>query len=91
MTLSRVESSLDCRVKIYFVKKIYLEYAMFYLLMRLLGFWGIIDAIWLAINPQTWNRFWQNRLLQMTNRGFLSRAIAVGELLASIWLIRKTR
>lgn len=64
---------------------------MFYLLMRLLGFWGILDAIWLAVSPHSWNGFWRKRLEQMSDKGFLPRAIAIGEFIASLWLLKKPR
>jgi hypothetical protein len=64
---------------------------MFYLLMRFLACWGIFDAIWLVVNPRSWNNFWQKSLQQMSNRGIISRAIAIGEFFASLWLLKKTR
>jgi hypothetical protein len=66
-------------------------WAMFYLLMRFLGFWGIFDALWLIVNPRSWNNFWQKRLQAISDKGFFSTALAVGEFFASLWLLKKTR
>ena len=42
-----------------------------------------------ATNPHSWNNFWQKQLLRMSTQGFFPRVIAIGEFVASLWLLKK--
>jgi len=64
---------------------------MFRLLMRLLGLWGILDALWLAINPQAWSNFWQRQLKLASEKRALPRVLAVLQFLVSSWLFGRLR
>lgn len=64
---------------------------MFNLLMRLLGLWGFVDALFMLINPSGWSSFWQRRLSALSKKGFLTRALGAFEFVACLWLLKKTR
>ncbi len=64
---------------------------MFKLLIRLLGLWGIVDALWLAFNPNAWSNFWQRQLKLAAEKQALPRILAVMQFLVSSWLFGKLR
>ena len=38
------------------------------LLLKLLALWGIVDAIWMAVDPGDWGQFW-GRFIGIIGRG----------------------
>ncbi|MCI0570851.1 MAG: hypothetical protein L0Y66_08875 [Myxococcaceae bacterium] len=49
-------------------------------LLRALGVLGVADAVWVALAPKRWSKFWQRSLRTMSRRRGLSRTAAATEL-----------
>jgi hypothetical protein len=59
------------------------------LLFKILGIWGLIDSLWLAINPTSWARFWDDRVTDISTGVTLPRVLALTQFLLSLYLLRK--
>ncbi len=56
-------------------------------LLKLIGLWGLGDAVWLAVNPQGWSRFWGRWIARAGEGGSLRWALAGAEGLISLALV----
>ena len=59
-------------------------------LQKLVGFVGLADSLWIALNPRAWAKFWEG----MLDRAAKDRGLAIGlaalELVFSLRLLRRT-
>ena len=61
------------------------------LLLKLFAIWGILDAIWLALNRNSWGRFWGAGVQKIRGTEPLARVIAGLELAVCCLLLKNLR
>lgn len=58
-------------------------------LLKAVAIWGIADALWLALNPAGWARFWRRFVGKAEQGGALPRVLALVELGFSVYLLTR--
>ena len=56
-------------------------------LLDLLGIWGIVDSVWLALNPASWAGFWGRWVARVAVGGPAPRVLALFEFAISLALL----
>lgn len=51
----------------------------------------MIDSVWLAINPTSWARFWDDRVTDISKGVAPPRVLALTQFLLSLYLPRQRR
>lgn len=64
---------------------------MFNLILRFLGLWGLVDALWMTTNSSAWSNFWQGRIVAIGANRNASRGLAIFQACFCLWLLSKTR
>lgn len=59
-------------------------------LLKVVGVWGVADALWIALDPAGWSRFWGGFIARTGRGGVLARALAAAELAFSLYLVLRT-
>jgi len=57
-------------------------------LLRLIGLWGVVDSVWLAVDRASWSRFWGGVIGRVgSGDARLAWALAATELVVSLGLV----
>jgi hypothetical protein len=55
--------------------------------LRVLGLMGLVDGLFLALNPTAWARWWEPWLTRIGERPVVARLTAVAELAIGLYFI----